>query len=408
MSRISVSVFVFSAQSHSEDRGEAMGFTVEDMMTVSKDRYSMELIAGRNGWSNSISWVLMLEDITITHNFTGKELAVTTGLGFDSTEALLQLARQLVNVHASGLLINTGRYIPEVPEALIRYCDSNDFPLLTVPWDVVLADMIKDLSIRIFLQGDTDEQLSSAFIQAIEEPDARDHYSRPLLQHFDIDGTFQVILISTGGLDKMDTVDRRRLGYRMQLYLSNITHNGHFFYYDSAFVLIINAVNEEDVRDIISRFRLNLQKRMPEGKIMIGVSDTVLDISRLYIAHSRARAALAMSKDTGCATTWFSQMGLYRLLYLITDRELLEEMSRVPLEPLLEYDRQHNANYVDTLEEYLKHDGSIQAVAKAMYTHRNTVTYRMNNIRRLLGTTLDTPDEKIVYQIACLIRHMYH
>ena len=388
-------------------REKTMGFTVEDMMTVSKDRYSMELIAGKNGWANSISWLLMLEDITITHNFSGKELAVTTGLGFDNTEALLQLARQLVKVHASGLIINTGRYILEIPEALIRYCDSNDLPLLTVPWDVVLADMIKDLSIRIFLQGDTDEQISSAFIQAIEEPDARDHYSRRLLQHFDIDGTFQVILISAEGLDKMDTVDRRRLGYRMQLYLSNITHNGHFFYYDSAFVLIVNAVDEEGVADIVSRFRYNLHKRMPEGQIMIGVSDTVLDISRLYIAHSRARAALAMSKDTGSGLTWFSGMGMYRLLYLITDRELLDQMSRDPLAPLLEYDRQHNANYVDTLEEYLRCDGSIQAVAKAMFTHRNTVTYRMNNIRRLLGSSLDTPDEKMIYQIACLIRHMY-
>ena len=86
-----------------------MGFTIEDMMVVSKSRYRMKLVAGKNGWSNSISWLLMLEDITITHNFSGKELAVTTGLGFPNTERLLALAGQLVKSHASGLLINTGR-----------------------------------------------------------------------------------------------------------------------------------------------------------------------------------------------------------------------------------------------------------------------------------------------------------
>ena len=42
-----------------------MGFTIEDMLVVSQDRYKMQMIAGSGGWSNSISWLLMLEDFTI-------------------------------------------------------------------------------------------------------------------------------------------------------------------------------------------------------------------------------------------------------------------------------------------------------------------------------------------------------
>ena len=49
-----------------------MGFTIEDMLVVSQDRYKMKMVAGNGGWSNSISWLLMLEDLTIIHNFTGK------------------------------------------------------------------------------------------------------------------------------------------------------------------------------------------------------------------------------------------------------------------------------------------------------------------------------------------------
>lgn len=383
-----------------------MGFTVEDMMVVSRDRYRMKLLAGKNGWSNSISWLLMLEDITITQNFSGKELAVTTGLGFPDTDRLLALARQLVNRHASGLLINTGRYIVDIPEQLTAFCDSNDLPLLTVPWDVVLADMIKDLSIRIFLQSDTDEQITEALIQAIENPQDRDYYSRHLLSHFDVDGTFQVAVISTGDLDKMDTVDRRRLSYRMHLYLSNLTHNGHFFYYDSVFVLVINAVSEQEVRQIIDGFEHNLRNRMPERRIITGISDPLTDISRLQSAYRRARAALAMAEDFDLKVQYFSEMGLYRLLYLIPDRSLLEDMSKAPLRPLLEYDQRHHSEYVRTLELYLFSGCSIQAVADAMFTHKNTVLYRMSNIRNLLGTELATQEERLTYQIACLIMHM--
>ena len=128
-----------------------LGFTIEDMNLLSKERYQMEMIGGRKGWSNSISWILMLEDTAIIHNFTGKELAVTTGLGFDTEEKLMNLVEMLVSCHASGLIINVGEYIKEVPKTVCKYCDENDFPLMTVPWEVLLVDMIKDFSIRIFL-----------------------------------------------------------------------------------------------------------------------------------------------------------------------------------------------------------------------------------------------------------------
>ena len=84
-----------------------MGFTIEDMLTLTGDRYQMSMIAGSRGWSNSISWVLMVEDFTILRNFVGKELAVTMGMGFESQEKLLTLIRQLSARHAAGLIINT-------------------------------------------------------------------------------------------------------------------------------------------------------------------------------------------------------------------------------------------------------------------------------------------------------------
>ncbi len=93
-----------------------MSFTIEDMVLIAEKRYEMQFLAGRKGWSNSISWVHLLEDTTIIQNFWGKELAVTTGLGFPEKEDWMHLARQLNRHHASGLIINVGQYIFEVPE----------------------------------------------------------------------------------------------------------------------------------------------------------------------------------------------------------------------------------------------------------------------------------------------------
>ena len=312
----------------------------------------------------------------------------------------------MIRRHGAGLIVNTGYYISEIPKELLDYCDENDFPLLTVPWEIHLADMIKDYSIRIFMQGAADKEISGALVQAIEQPANQEEYRQKLLPYFDEDGTFQVMLITTDHLDEMDTVDRQRLSYRVQVYLENITHNGNFMYYDSNFMLVVNALSEEWMDEIAAGMVRRAKRRMPDIPLYVGVGSRMTDISNLHVSYSRAKAAVQMAKKRKQDLLYFDRMGLYRLLYMVDDSRLLKEMAEEPLNPLLEYDRKHKSNYVDTLELYLKHNGSIQAVSEEMFTHRNTVIYRMNKIKELLGTDLEQTEERLPYQIAYYIRAM--
>ncbi|MFR8074552.1 MAG: PucR family transcriptional regulator [Lachnospiraceae bacterium] len=384
-----------------------MSFTIEDMMLTSEKRYEMKFLAGKNGWANSISWVHLLEDTTIIQNFWGKEVAVTTGLGFPEKEDWMRLARKLNRYHASGLIINVGQYIREIPEELMAYCDENDLPLLTVPWEVRLSDMIKDFSIRVFVQDNTDEQIATALIAAIETPDNQTAYRRELWQYFDVDGSFQVLLLTCEGLDAMDMVERRKLSYRIQVYLEDITHNASFFYYNSDFVLVANAVPEETLYQLIEGAIKRGEKRMPERKLRVGIGSKCMDISRLSVSYRRAKAAVQMAMTQKRQVVKFDDCGLYRLLYMVEDTGVLQEIETECLAALEEYDRKYNAGYVETLQSYLKHNGSIKAVAEELYTHRNTVLYRLGNIRKVLGNELKTPEERLPYQMAFYIRSMH-
>lgn len=388
-------------------KGRYMSFTIEDMMLTSEKRYEMKFLAGKNGWANSISWVHLLEDTTIIQNFWGKEVAVTTGLGFPEKEDWMRLARKLNRYHASGLIINVGQYIREIPEELMAYCDENDLPLLTVPWEVRLSDMIKDFSIRVFVQDNTDEQIAAALIAAIETPDNQTAYRRELWQYFDVDGSFQVLLLTCEGLDAMDMVERRKLSYRIQVYLEDITHNASFFYYNSDFVLVANAVPEETLYQLIEGAIKRGEKRMPERKLRVGIGSKCMDISRLSVSYRRAKAAVQMAMTQKRQVVKFDDCGLYRLLYMVEDTGVLQEIETECLAALEEYDRKYNAGYVETLQSYLKHNGSIQAVAEELYTHRNTVLYRLGNIRKVLGNELKTPEERLPYQMAFYIRSMH-
>lgn len=380
-----------------------MGFTIQDMLITSESQYQMKLLAGNSGWSNSISWVLMIEDTKILNNFSGKELAVTTGLGFRTEKELINLAKGLVNRNASGLIINTGEYIHEIPQELISFCNENDLPLIDIPWEIYLADMIKDLSIRIFLQGTADEQISEAFIEAITYPEHEDKYRKTLLSYFDIDGDFQVILFTTDNLDSMDTVDRKKLSYKLQIYLENISHNGHFFYYDSCFVLVLNDIEQDYMEKIVNGMLTRTKARMPEVNVYGGTGSPMKDICNLYLSYNRARAALEYAKKNNLPMIYFDNMGADRLFSSVADAKLLQEMGEDVLSVLIEYDKKHEANYVETLGLYLKHNGSVQAVADELFTHRNTVVYRVANIKKMLETDFDDAEERFKYLLATRI-----
>ena len=94
-----------------------------------------------------------------------------------------------------------------------------------------------------------------------------------------------------------------------------------------------------------------------------------------------------------------------RMLSLIPDPVLRREMGEDLLKPLLIHDRVHGTDYVQMLEIYLETGGSIKAVAEQTFTHRNTAIYRLGNIRKLLGNDLDSTEDRLRYQLACMLLH---
>ena len=45
-------------------------------------------------------------------------------------------------------------------------------------------------------------------------------------------------------------------------------------------------------------------------------------------------------------------------------------------------------------------------MSEELFIHRNTILYRMANIKKLLGCSLEEPEEKLAYAVACMIQKM--
>ena len=159
------------------------------------------------------------------------------------------------------------------------------------------------------------------------------------------------------------------------------------------------------IRNIFSYF-------FDRKQLSLGIGPACQGIHSLKQALGRARIAMHMSRQMEKPIVDFNQMGVFGILFSTEDPDILKSYAKQLLGPLEEYDRLHHTEgqegtgYVETFRSYIANDRSLIGVARATYTHRNTVNYRIQNIKKLLHNELKTTADLFPYQIAFCIRDM--
>uniref|UniRef100_UPI00359C6FB4 PucR family transcriptional regulator n=1 Tax=Thomasclavelia spiroformis TaxID=29348 RepID=UPI00359C6FB4 len=381
-----------------------MGFTLADALNQSQEQYHLKLLAGQEGCSNTISWVHMIEDTTIIQQLWGKELVVTTGHGFQSEEELFMLIKCLIKYNSVGLIINIGKYIFEIPLPIIDYCNEQEFPLLTIPWEVHLADLIKDFCMRCLYSEKEDRELSKLFQEILTNNQIIEEVRPQLMSAFDVDGDFQVVLIKVEGSDNFNAIERRKIAFQIELCFEKIDSSYAFFWYDEYFVLIVNNLKEDELKVIINKMHKRSKKRIDDKRVYLGIGSQMKDLGQVYLSYKRAKAAVLMAMQFKLPIVFFEDMGVYQILFSIEDKQILIEMYHRLLQPLIDYDQKHHGELEKTLFYYLIYGESQLTMAKNLYMHRNTINYRMNKIKELLNCQLDTFEEKVPYILSYYIK----
>lgn len=71
-----------------------MAATLEKIYEVALHHYHMKLVAGREGLSNLVDWVHVVEEMDYVHFLKGRELIVTTGIKEPDDAQLLEFTRR--------------------------------------------------------------------------------------------------------------------------------------------------------------------------------------------------------------------------------------------------------------------------------------------------------------------------
>ncbi|MBJ7966917.1 MULTISPECIES: PucR family transcriptional regulator [Bacillus cereus group] len=102
-----------------------------------------KLIAGHKGVEQEVYTVNMMDAPDIIHFLKKNELLVTSAYHFkDDMYALRELIIQMKKQGCTALGIKTKRFLQEIPEEIISLADEIYFPIIELPFDIGLGDLV--------------------------------------------------------------------------------------------------------------------------------------------------------------------------------------------------------------------------------------------------------------------------
>lgn len=133
----------------------------------------------------------------------------------------------------------------------------------------------------------------------------------------------------------------------------------------------------------------------------VGVSRVAPDLAALPEAYAQARRAVDIGRRVhgSGSTTYFDELGLHRLIALISDTDELRAFARDILGPLAD----HNAdasNLRETLQVLLDTNFNVAEAARQQFFHYNTMRYRVSKLERLLGPLSSDPHLRLDVAVA--------
>ena len=124
-----------------------MGITVRDLMNVEYFR-DFKVIAGHKGLNREIQGVTVADAPDGYRWKTEKEICFSSGYVFannpDFINGMFQGESQL-----SALVIKRGRYLEEIPDYIVQLCESQDVPLITMPYGIPWMEAINQVYVAV-------------------------------------------------------------------------------------------------------------------------------------------------------------------------------------------------------------------------------------------------------------------
>lgn len=152
-----------------------------------------------------------------------------------------------------------------------------------------------------------------------------------------------------------------------------------------------------------------LKEKSMVNQLIIGLGRSFEGVEQLWRSHEQAKLIVEnLSKASSSNILHYDDLGLYRFFsYDGLQNELMEFYSTT-IKPLVEFDKTSNSELVKTLKYYFQYNGNMKRMSQNMHMHYNTIIYRLQKIKDIIGMDIEDPDIRLNLEIALKIMDLIH
>lgn len=173
------------------------------------------------------------------------------------------------------------------------------------------------------------------------------------------------------------------------------------------------GLNGQPFNDL-KQFAANIQKQLEER---YKLHDCTLSIGGMYElitrvdqSYQEALSVLKVKERFAAETKHlfsFSELGIYQYLDVLAEKRKHANYPNYSLTRLEAYDREHNSNLVETLEQFIECDSNVNTAAKKLNIHVNTLNYRLKRIGNIAEIDLKNINEKFSIYLEIKLKNMH-
>ena len=189
-------------------------------------------------------------------------------------------------------------------------------------------------------------------------------------------------------------------------YRKTLTHNLYIYKSGDAFIkcnrcLVIIYTSEDIIEDepdtlrhILHEFNVDL------SAFSTGISNPKSGLHLLREAIKEAVSAAISAFIREETQKLFSQIGSDGLIIPYLDSKTHVGFYRKTLDTINDYDAKHSSHLLETLLCYVDSEGDVALTAKKLFQHGNTIRYRIDKIKTILGISLSADAYVQLYMFA--------
>ena len=373
----------------------------------------LRYLTGTRGLENPIRWIYTPEDDDFTDWVHGGELLIVSGAASHRPAFnLSRVLREAVRLNLAGAILLFGEhYIEEIPQAIIEAAARKDFPLMTIPWDTPLVDIEESIARAIVLSDRAPQQESLLALALAGRVSAQEFAARAASAGYPVHApqalcAFSFLPENAGGravealTQETAQALTAALSARSQPFLSCSSLNQ---------IYLLFAVTETAgaAEAVLAQLYPLAHARIKREECCAGAT-LAPALGDIIILYHEARTALDIARGQHLHTApyVYEHGGLAELIVGSSMTEHFRSFANGLLAPLAAQDARSHGRLMETLAAFVAANGNVLHAARELYIHRNTLKYRLRQIEKALGGSLDDPDLRLKLQLALYVRRL--